>query len=72
MKKRDYREKTIKGCIFDICQIPTLPRKCDVTVCMTSDKIGQSLSLCAFNVMIEIPLEPVADIIRVAEKEGGE
>ena len=72
MKKRDYREKTIKGCIFDICQIPTLPRKCDVTVRMTSDKIGQSLSLCAYNVMIEIPLEPIADIIRVADKGGDE
>ena len=72
MKKRDYREKTIKGCIFDISKILPLPMKCDVTVRMTSDKIGQSLSLCAYNVMIEIPLEPIADIIRVADKGGDE
>lgn len=69
--KRDYREKTIKGCIFDGSKPSLLPKMCDVTVRMTSDKIGQSLSLQAFNVMIEIPLEQVRDIIRVS-KEGAE
>ncbi len=69
--KRDYREKTIKGCIFDGSKPLLLPKMCDVTVRMTSDKIGQSLSLQAFNVMIEIPLEQVRDIIRVS-KEGAE
>ena len=69
--KRDYREKTIKGCIFDGSKPLFLPKMCDVTVRMTSDKIGQSLSLQAFNVMIEIPLEQVRDIIRVS-KEGAE
>ena len=69
--KRDYREKTIKGCIFDGSKPLLLPEMCDVTVRMTSDKIGQSLSLQAFNVMIEIPLEQVRDIIRVS-KEGAE
>ena len=67
--KRDYREKTIKGCIFDGSKPLLLPKMCDVTVRMTSDKIGQSLSLQAFNVMIEIPLEQVRDIIRVSEEE---
>ena len=66
--KRDYREKTIKGCIFDGSKPLPLPKKCDVTVRMTSDKIGQSLSLQAFNVMIEIPLEGVKEIIRVSRK----
>ena len=69
--KRDYREKTIKGCIIDGSKPLPLPQMCDVTVRMTSDKIGQSLSLQAFNVMIEIPLEQVRDIIRVS-KEGAE
>ena len=46
-----------------------IPRKCDVTVRMTSDKVGQSLSLQAFNIMIQIPLDAVADIIKITEKE---
>ena len=66
MKNRDYREKTIKGMIFDIHK--PFPQMGQVTVRMTSDKIGQSLSLQCANIMIEIPLEPVSDIIRVPEK----
>ena len=69
---RDYREKTVDGCIFDITKpLPMryIPQKCDVTIRMTSDKRGQSMSLQAFNVLIEIPLETVKDIIKVAEKE---
>lgn len=68
--KRDYREKTVKGLIFDVTK--SMPVKCDVTVRMTSDRIGQSLSLQAFNVMLEIPLESVTDIIRVSGKEQNE
>ena len=69
---RDYREKTVDGCIFDATRALSMryiPQKCDVTIRMTSDKRGQSMSLQAFNVLIEIPLESVKDIIRVAEKE---
>lgn len=66
MKDRDYREKTIKGMIFDIHK--PFPQMGQVTVRMTSDKRGQSLSLQCANIMIEIPLEPVNDIIRVPEK----
>ena len=65
--KRDYREKTVKGLVF-----ANMMKPCDVTVRMTSDKLGQSLSLQAYNVMIEIPLESVADIIKVTEKGGAE
>lgn len=65
---RDYREKSIKGCIFDLTSNVLMPKACDVAVRMTSDKIGQSLSLQAYNVMIEIPLESVRDIIRVSGK----
>ena len=66
--KRNYREKTIKGCIFDGSKVLMKPKMCDVTVRMTSDHLGQSLSLQAFNVMIEIPLEAVKDIIKVSDK----
>ena len=65
--KRDYREKTVKGLIVDVTE--PFPKKCNVTVRMTSDRIGQSLSLQAFNVMLEIPLESVTEIIRVSGKE---
>jgi hypothetical protein len=41
----------------------------NVTVRMTSDDVGQSLSLQTNDVMIQIPLEQVADIIKIAEKE---
>jgi hypothetical protein len=63
---RDYREKDIDGLIFDGIHI----KPSRVTVRMTSDKYGQSLSLTASNIQINIPLESVRDIIRVAEKEG--
>lgn len=65
-KKRDYREKDVKGILFDTTHMNFIPAT--VTVRMTSDKVGQSLSLAAVNVMIEIPLEEITDIIRVAEK----
>ena len=70
--KRDYREKTIKGCIFDLSRkmpLMYIPQECDVTIRMTSDKRGQSMSLQAFNVMIEIPLESVKNIIKVSQLE---
>ena len=69
---RDYREKVVEGCIFDISKPIPLPKRCKVAVRMTSDKIGQSLSLQAYNIMIEIPLESVRDIIRIADMEGEE
>ena len=64
---RDYREKDVDGLITDITQF-VIPKKCNVTVRMTSDKIGQSLSLSAYNIMIQIPLEQVRDIIKVSER----
>lgn len=67
---RDYREKTVEGCIIDGSNPLMIPKKCNVTVRMTSDKLGQSLSLQAFNVMIEIPLESVKDIIKVSERDS--
>ena len=63
---KDYREKTVKGIVHD-GYVPILT-PCPVTVRMTSDKKGQSLSLQAYNVMIQIPLESVRDIIKVSEK----
>lgn len=64
MKDRDYREKTVKGMVAT----GLIPKFCDVTVRMTSDKRGQSLSLQAYNLLIEIPLESVKGIIKVTEK----
>lgn len=67
--KRDYREKQVEGMVA-ICnarRIPTL-RKMPVTVRMTNDKVGKSLSLQAGNVMIEIPLEQVTEIITLTER----
>lgn len=71
---RDYREKTITGYIFDLSKPILIPKKCNVGVRMTSDKIGQSLSLQAYNIMIEIPLESVKDIIQISSAKmcGGD
>jgi hypothetical protein len=67
---RDYREKTIKGCVFELKKkLVYVPKMCNVIVRMTSDDVGQSLSLQTNDVMIQIPLEQVADIIKIAEKE---
>ena len=67
-KMRDYREKTVKGVVFGGGF--KLPTACKVTVRMTSDARGQSLSLQAFSLMISIPLESVKDIIKVTEGEA--
>ena len=68
---KDYREKDVDGMIF-LAKDPNgfpVPMKARVTVRMTSDKIGQSLSLAAGNIMISIPLESVRNIVRVTGKE---
>ena len=67
--KRDYREKQVEGmvAIWNARRIPTF-RKMPVTVRMTNDKVGKSLSLQAGNVMIEIPLEQVTEIITLTER----
>lgn len=69
--KRDYREKQVDGmvAIWNARRIPTF-RKMPVTVRMTNDKVGKSLSLQAGNVMIEIPLEQVTEIIMLTERSG--
>lgn len=69
--KRDYREKQVEGmvAIWNARRIPTF-RKMPVTVRMTNDKVGKSLSLQAGNVLIEIPLEQVTEIITLTERSG--
>lgn len=66
---RDYREKDVKGMIavWNPRRIPTFTHD-TVTVRMTSDDKGESLSLQARNILIEIPLEQVRDIIKVTER----
>lgn len=65
---RDYREKDVNGFIADSTK-SLIPKPCKVTVRMTSDKRGKTLSLTGYNVIIGIPLEQVADIIKIAERE---
>lgn len=65
--KKDYREKTVKGLLFDTT-FGIKMHETPVTVRMTSDKVGQSLSLSAGNYMILIPMEQVRDIIKVSER----
>ena len=69
---RDYREKDVKGmlAIWNPRRIPRFIHG-TVTVRMTSDDKGQSLSLSAGNVLIEIPLEQVQNIIKVSERSEG-
>ena len=66
---KDYREKQVEGMvtIWNARRITTV-QKMPVTVRMTNDKVGKSLSLQARNLMIEIPLEQVQEIITLAER----
>lgn len=64
---RDYREKDVNGFIGDSSK-SIFPKPCRITVRMTKDKRGATLSLQGFNVLIGIPLEAVADIVKVVEK----
>lgn len=64
---KDYREKDVMGFIGDTSK-SLFPKPYEITVRMTSDESGQTLSLAGANVLIGIPLEEVADIIKVAER----
>lgn len=66
-RMKDYREKTVRGFIGDNTK-GIIPKPCQVTVRMTKDKRGATLSLQGFNVLIGIPLEAVADIVKVVEE----
>ena len=63
---RDYRDKTVRGMVTDVKNM--IPRKTNVRVQMTSDKLGQSLSLSTSDVLIMIPLESVRDIIKIVKE----
>lgn len=65
--KRDYREKEVVGFIGDLRK-SLFPKSCRVTVRMTSDNMGKTLSLSGANILIGIPLEEVEDIIKVVER----
>ena len=66
---KDFRMKTVRGFIGDDTK-SVIPKPCQVTVRLTADKRGQTLSLQGFNVMIGIPLEEVSEIIRISEKRA--
>lgn len=65
---RDYREKTVAGFMAKDIGRATIPQYKNVTIRMTSDALGQTLSLQAGDTMIGIPLEQVTDIIKVVKK----
>ena len=65
--KRDYREKEVVGFVGD-SRKSLFPKSCRVTVRMTADNMGKTLSLSCANVLIGIPLEQVEDIIKVVER----
>ena len=62
--KRDYREKPVLGVITDGKRM----ENCTVHVRMTNDDHGAFISLQAFNIMIEIPLESVSDIVTLTTR----
>lgn len=62
---RDYREKTVTGIIGNAMGF----RPTKVTIRMTNDKRGASLSLEAQGNMMQIALEDVKDIIQITPNE---
>ena len=59
------KAKDVKGLIFTDSKMANVT----VTVRVTSDAIGKSLSLTAANhVMIEIPMEPVSRLLKINEE----
>ena len=58
------RTRTINGVIFNGKQLAEAP----VTLRATSDELGKSISLSVDGlVMLQIPLEPVSDILDIVE-----
>jgi hypothetical protein len=68
---KDYREKDVMGFIGDTSR-SLFPRPYEITVRMTSDENGQTLSLAGANIVIGIPLEEVKDIVKVVNKAESE
>ena len=64
---KDFRMKTVRGFVGDATK-SVIPKPCQATVRLTSDKKGQTLSIQAYNVIIGIPLEEVSEIIRISER----
>lgn len=62
---RDYREKTVSGFVSNGTQLAP----CPVTVRMTADDYGQTLSLQSPGYQIGIPMEAVADIIKLVSQK---
>ena len=60
-----YKEKDVRGLVVSANDMKIHP--CNITVRMTSDKRGKSLSLQGLNVMVQIPLEGVEDVIKAVE-----
>lgn len=68
---KEYREKDVQGFVNIINPRRIITsRKETITVRMTQDKNGASLSLQARNIMFLIPLEEVKDIISISERSN--
>lgn len=61
-----YREVDVTGCIATYDK--PLPKGAPVTVRVTSDKYGKTLSLTCSGIMIAIPLENAEEIMEVELK----
>ena len=61
------RSRTVNGVIFNGSQMAEAP----ITLRATSDKLGKSISLSVDGlVMLQIPLEPVLDILDIVEAKN--
>lgn len=71
MKDRVYKEMNVVGMVMDTNNKKTNMRMRMVTVRATSDQHGQSLSLACDSdgIMIQVPLEPLQDIVRMVTEE---
>ena len=68
-------ERTVQGISMDLRPRMRQIRPGPITVRITADRIGKSMSLCDENlmVMMQIPLAPLEDLIRQAlEKQTDE
>lgn len=68
---KDYREKDVQG-LVNVMNPRHIITSCidTITVRITQEENGASLSLQARNIMFLIPLEEVKDIIKVSERSN--
>lgn len=70
--KKGYQEKDVDGMLIKEQNGKNSLYPCPVTVRLTCDGIGQTLSLNAGNTMILVPLEGLTGIIKASAFEAAE